>query len=39
MDEMLICFFLVFDRWMTTPTPTSGPMDGSVVTGCTVPAF
>jgi hypothetical protein len=32
-------FFLIFDRWMTTPTPPSGPTDGSVVMGCTVQAF
>jgi hypothetical protein len=39
MDEMLICFSLVFDRWMTTLTPPLEPMDGSVVTGCTAPGF
>jgi hypothetical protein len=39
MDEMLIRFFLVFDRWMTTPTPPLEPTDGSVVTGCTAPGF
>jgi hypothetical protein len=35
MDEMLIRFSLVFDRWMTTPTPPLEPTDGSVVMGCT----
>jgi hypothetical protein len=39
MDEMLIRFSLVFDKWMTTPTPPSEPMDGSVRMGCTTPAF
>jgi hypothetical protein len=39
MDEMLIRFSLVFDRWMTTPTPPLEPTDGSVVTGCTAPSF
>jgi hypothetical protein len=38
MDEMLICCSLVFDRWMITPTPPSEPTDGTVATGCTVPA-
>jgi hypothetical protein len=33
MDEMLIRFSLIFDRWMTTPTPPLEPTDGSVVTG------
>jgi hypothetical protein len=32
MDEMLIRFSLVFDTWMTTPTPSLEPTDGSVVT-------
>jgi hypothetical protein len=35
MDEMLIRFSLVFDRWMTTPMSPLEPTDGSVVTGCT----
>ena len=35
MDEILIRFSLVFDRWMITPTPPLEPMDGSVVMGCT----
>jgi hypothetical protein len=39
MDEMLIHFSLVFDRWTTTPTPPLEPTDGSVVTGCTAPGF
>jgi hypothetical protein len=39
MDEMLIHFSLVFDRWMTTPMPPSAPMDGPVVTGCTTSIF
>jgi hypothetical protein len=39
MDEMLIRFSLVFDRWMTTPTPPLEPMNGSVVMGCTAPGF
>jgi hypothetical protein len=39
MDGMLIRFSLVFNRWMTTPTPPLEPMDGSVVTGCTAPGF
>jgi hypothetical protein len=39
MDEMLIHFSLVFDRWMTTPTPPLEPMDGSIVTDCTAPGF
>jgi hypothetical protein len=34
---MLIRFSLVFDRWMTAPTPPLEPMDGFVVTGCTAP--
>jgi hypothetical protein len=38
-DEMLIHFSLVFDRWMITPTPSSEPADGSVVTGCTALVF
>jgi hypothetical protein len=37
MDEMLIHFSLVFDRWMTTPMPPSELSDGTVATGCTVP--
>jgi hypothetical protein len=39
MDEMLIHFFLVFNRWMTTPTPPLELTDGSIVTGCTAPGF
>jgi hypothetical protein len=39
MDEMLIHFSLVFDRWMTTPTLSLEPMDGYVVTDCTAPGF
>jgi hypothetical protein len=39
MDEMLIHFFLVFDKWMTTPTPPLESADGSIVMGCTAPAF
>jgi hypothetical protein len=39
MDEILIHFSLVFDRWTTTPTPPSERMDGSVVMGCTAPVF
>jgi hypothetical protein len=39
MDEMLIRFSLVFDRWTTTHMPPSEPTDGSVVTGCTAPIF
>jgi hypothetical protein len=35
MDEMLIHFSLVFDRWTTTPMPPSEPTNGSVVMGCT----
>jgi hypothetical protein len=30
MDEMLIRFSFVFDRWMTTSTPPSKSMDGTV---------
>jgi hypothetical protein len=39
MDEILIHFSLIFDRWTTTPTPPLEPMDGSVVMGCTAPVF
>jgi hypothetical protein len=39
MNEMLIHFSLVFDRWMTTSTPPSKPTDGSVVMVCTAPVF
>jgi hypothetical protein len=39
MDEILIHFSIVFDIWMTTPTPPWEPMDGSVVTDCTAPGF
>jgi hypothetical protein len=39
MDEMLIRFSLVFDRWMTTPMPPLEPTDGSVVTDCIAPGF
>jgi hypothetical protein len=35
-DEMLIRFSLVFDRWTTTPTLSSEPADGFIATGCTV---
>jgi hypothetical protein len=38
-DEMLIHFSLVSDRWMTTHTPPLELMGGSVVTGCTAPGF
>jgi hypothetical protein len=38
-DEILICFSLVFDRWMTTPMSPLEPMDGSVLAGCTTPGF
>jgi hypothetical protein len=39
MDEMLICFSLVFNRWTTTPMPPSEMTDGSVVSGYTAPVF
>jgi hypothetical protein len=39
MDGMLIRFSIVFDRWMTTPTPLLELTDGSVVTGHTAPGF
>jgi hypothetical protein len=39
MDEMLIHFSLIFDRWMTTPTPSSEPTDGSCATCCTALVF
>jgi hypothetical protein len=39
MDEMLIHFSLVSDRWMTTPMPHLEQTDGSVVMGCTAPGF
>jgi hypothetical protein len=39
MDEMLICFSFIFDRWMTIPMPPSEPTDGSVAMGCTTPIF
>jgi hypothetical protein len=39
MDEMLIRFSLVFDRWMTTPMAPLEPTDGSLVTGCTALGF
>jgi hypothetical protein len=39
MDEMLIFFSLVFNRWRITPTPPSELMDDFVVVGCTVPVF
>jgi hypothetical protein len=35
MDEMLIRFSLVSDRWMTIPTPPLEPMNDSAATGCT----
>jgi hypothetical protein len=34
LDEMLIRFSLVFDRWMTMPTPPSELTDGFIATGC-----
>jgi hypothetical protein len=37
MDEMLIHFSFVFDRWTTTLTPPSELTDGFVAMGCTVP--
>jgi hypothetical protein len=37
MDEMLIHFSLISDRWMTTPTPPWALTDGSVAMGCTAP--
>jgi hypothetical protein len=39
LDEMLICFSLVVDRWTTTSTPPLEPMDGSVVMDCTALGF
>jgi hypothetical protein len=36
MDEILIHFSFIFDRWMTTLTPLSELMNGTVVMGCTV---
>jgi hypothetical protein len=39
MDEILIRYSLVFDRWMTTPTPPFEPIDGSVAMGCTALGF
>jgi hypothetical protein len=39
MDEILIHFSLVFDRWTTTLTPPLEPTDGSIATGCTAPVF
>jgi hypothetical protein len=39
MDEMLIRFSFVFDRWTTTPTPPSKPTDGSIMMGCTIPGL
>jgi hypothetical protein len=39
MDEVLIHFSLVFDRWTTIPTPPLELTDGSVVTSCTAPIF
>jgi hypothetical protein len=39
MNEMLIHFSFVFDKWMTTPMPPLEPTDGSVVMGCTAPSF
>jgi hypothetical protein len=39
MDEILIHFSFVFDRWMTTPTPPSEPTDGTIAIGCTVPGL
>jgi hypothetical protein len=38
-DEILIRFSLIFDRWMTTPTPPLEPIDGSVAMGCTTLGF
>jgi hypothetical protein len=37
MDEILIRFSPVLDRWMTTPTPPLELTDGSVAMGCTAP--
>jgi hypothetical protein len=39
MDEMLIHFSLVFDRWTTTPMPPLESTDDSVVMGCTALVF
>jgi hypothetical protein len=39
MDEMLIHFSLVFDRWMTTPMLPLEPTDGSVVMDYTAPGY
>jgi hypothetical protein len=39
MDEILIRFSFVFDRWMTIPKPPWEPTDGSIATGCTTPGF
>jgi hypothetical protein len=39
MDEMLIRFSLLFDRWMTTPTPPLEPTDSSIVMGCNASGF
>jgi hypothetical protein len=39
MDEMLIRFSLVFDRWMTTPTPPLELTDDSIAIGCTALGF
>jgi hypothetical protein len=37
MDEILIRFSLIFDRWTTTPTPPSELTNHFIVMGCTVP--
>jgi hypothetical protein len=37
MDEILICFSFVFDRWTTTPMPHSKPTDSFIAIGCTIP--
>jgi hypothetical protein len=39
MQEMLIRFSFIFNRWTTTPTPPLELTDGFVATGCTVPFF
>jgi hypothetical protein len=39
MDEILISFSFVLNRWMTTPMPFSEPTDGTIAMGCTVPGL